>query len=211
MRGYDRDAVDEYVSRVNRVLAELRITAAPESAIQHALEQVTDETKGLLERAHEEADEITRRSRSQADDRIQGATQEARELHDAAEQEARQMRDDAAREAREVREIAAKEAREVRDVAQREAREIRETAEARVRELDADARAIIDRRARMIGELRELVRRLGEFADAAAGRYPTRRRRLPKRIQQPETRAPAPPLASAGAAGSRTTARHLRG
>jgi DivIVA domain-containing protein len=112
MRGYDRDAVDEYVSRVNRVLAELRITAAPESAIQHALAQVTDETQGLVERAHETADEITRRSRSQADDRNQRATREAQELHDAAEVEARQMRDDAARDAREVREAAANEARE---------------------------------------------------------------------------------------------------
>ena len=173
MRGYDRDDVDQYVSRVNRVLAELQITAAPESAIRHALEQVTDETQGLLERAHETADEITRRSRSQADDRIQGATQEAQELHDASEQEARQLRDDAAHEAREVREAAAKEAREVREAAQREAREIREAAEARVRELEADARAIMEERARLIGELRELVRRLGEFADAAAGRYPS--------------------------------------
>ena len=86
MRGYDREAVDQYVSRVNQVLAELQITAAPESAIRHALEQVTEETKGLLERAHETADEITRRSRSQADDRIQGATQEAQQLHDASEQ-----------------------------------------------------------------------------------------------------------------------------
>jgi DivIVA domain-containing protein len=173
MRGYDRDAVDRYVSRVNRVIAELQITAAPESAIRHALEQVTDETQGLLERAHETADEITRRSRAQADDRIQGATREAQELHDASEQEARQLRDEAAHEAREVREAAAKEAREVREAAQREAREIRETAEARVRELEADTRAIIDERARLIGELRELVRRLGEFADGAAGRYPT--------------------------------------
>jgi DivIVA domain-containing protein len=122
MRGYDRDAVDEYVSRVNRVLAELQITAAPESAIRHALAQVADETKGLLERAHETADEITRRSRSQADDRIQGATQEAERLREASEQE---------------------------------------------------ARAILGERARLIGELRELLRRLGEFADAAAGRYPS--------------------------------------
>ena len=173
MRGYDRDAVDQYVNRVNRVLAELQITAAPESAIRHALEQVTEETQGLLERAHETAEEITRRSRSQADDRIQSATQEAQELHDASEQEARRLRDDAAHEAREVREAAAKEAREVREAAQREAREIRETAEARVRELEADARAILEERARMIGELRELVRRLGEFADGAAGRHPS--------------------------------------
>ena len=162
MRGYDREAVDQYVSRVNQVLAELQITAAPESAIRHALEQVTDETKGLLERAHETADEITRRSRSQADDRVQRATQEAQELHDASEQEARQLRDDAAHEAREVREAAAKEAREVR-----------EAAEARVRELEADAQAIIEERTRLISELRELIRRLGEFADGAAARYPS--------------------------------------
>lgn len=173
MRGYDREAVDQYVSRVNQVLAELQITAAPESAIRHALEQVTDETKGLLERAHETADEITRRSRSQADDRVQRATQEAQELHDASEQEARQLRDDAAHEAREVREAAAKEAREVREAAQREAREVREAAEARVRELEADAQAIIEERTRLISELRELIRRLGEFADGAAARYPS--------------------------------------
>lgn len=173
MRGYDRDAVDEYVSRVNRVLAELQITAAPESAIRHALAQVADETKGLLERAHETADEITRRSRSQADDRIQGATQEAERLREASEQEARELRDDAAHEAREVREAAAQEAREVREAAQREARATRDAAEARVRELEADAQAILGERARLIGELRELLRRLGQFADAAAGRYPS--------------------------------------
>jgi DivIVA domain-containing protein len=108
MRGYDREAVDRYVSRVNRVLAELQITAAPESAVRHGLEQATEETQGLLERAHETADEITRRSRSQADDLIQRATREAEELRDASEQEARQLRDDAAHEAREVREAAAR-------------------------------------------------------------------------------------------------------
>jgi DivIVA domain-containing protein len=173
MRGYDRDAVDEYVSRVNQVIAELQITAAPESAIRHALEQVTDETKGLLERAHETADEITRRSRAQAHDRIESATKEAEELHEASEQEARQLRDDAAHEAREVREAAAKEAREVREAAQREARETRDAAEARVRQVEAEVQAIMEERARVIGELRELVRRLGEFADGAAGRYPS--------------------------------------
>jgi DivIVA domain-containing protein len=171
MRGYDRDSVDQYVSRVNQVLAELQITAAPESAIRHALEQVTDETKGILERAHETAEEITRRSRSQAHDRIQRAEQEAQQLSETSEQEARRLRDDAAHEAREVREAAAKEAREVREAAQREAREIREAAETRVGELETDAHSILEERARMIGELRDLVRRLGELADGAAGRH----------------------------------------
>jgi DivIVA domain-containing protein len=179
MRGYDRDEVDRYVSRVNQLIAELQITAAPESAIRHALDQVADETKGVLERAHETADEITRRSRSQADDRVQHAEQEAHQLHEASEQEARQLRESAAHEAREVREAAAREAREVREAAQREARQVREAAEARVAELEADARGLLEERARLVAELRELVRRLDEFADAAAARYPIPRAASP--------------------------------
>ena len=185
MRGYDREEVDDYVNRVNRVIAELQITAAPESAIRHALEQVTEETKGLLERAHETADEITRRSRSQADDRIQRAEQEAQQLREESDQEARQLRGDAAHEAREVREAAAREAREVREAAQSEARETREAAEARVSELEADAQTILEDRARLIGELRDLVRRLGEFAEGAAGRYPSPRPASPLEEDRP--------------------------
>jgi cell division initiation protein len=92
MRGYDRAAVDAYVSRVNRLLAELQITAAPESAIRHALDEVADETRGLLERAHETAEEITRRSRAQADDRVQRAEGEGDEVRKAADDYAREIR-----------------------------------------------------------------------------------------------------------------------
>jgi cell division septum initiation protein DivIVA len=148
------------MSRVNQVLAELQITAAPESAIRHALDQVSEETRALLQGAHETAEEITRRSRSQADDRVQRATQEAKELRDAAEQEAR-----------ELREAAAEDAREAREAAQREAGEARDAAEARVRELEYDAQTILEERGRLIGELRELVRRFGEFVQGAEGRY----------------------------------------
>ena len=130
LRGYDRDEVDRFVARVNQVLAELQITAAPESAIRHALKQVSEETQGILERAHETAEEITRRSRSQADDRLQQAEAEARGL--------------------------------------------REAAEARVAELEADVQRILAERARIIEELRDLVRRLGAFSDEAAGRDPSR-------------------------------------
>ena len=140
MRGYARDEVDEYMTRVNRVLAELQITAAPEAAIRHALEQVSEETRGLLQSAQETAEEITRRSRSQADDRVQQSTREADEIREAA---------------------------------RAEAREVREDAEARVQELEADAQAIIEERARLIGELRDLVRRLGEFADGAEAHHRT--------------------------------------
>ena len=130
LRGYDRAEVDRFVARVNQVLAELQITAAPESAIRHALKQVSEETQGILERAHETAEEITGRSRSQADDRLQQVDVEARKL--------------------------------------------REAAEARVAELEADVQRILAERARIIEELRDLVRRLGAFAEAAAGRDPSR-------------------------------------
>jgi DivIVA domain-containing protein len=175
LRGYDRDEVDRFVGRVNQVIAELQITAAPESAIRHALNQVSEETRGILERAHETAEEITDRSRSQADERIQRAEQEAQQLHEASENEARQLRGDAAHEAHEAREAAAREAREVREAAQREAREAREAAEARVAELEADAQRIREQRAQLIAELRDLVRRLGDFADTAAGAQPSQR------------------------------------
>ena len=173
MRGYDRDEVDQYVNRVNQVIAELQITSAPEAAIRHALDQVADETKGLLARAHETAEEITRRSRTEAHDRVERAEQEAQQLRETSEREAHEQREEAAREAREVREAAAQEAREVREASQREARETREAAEARVRELEADAQAVLEERARLIGEMREVVSRLGRFVDDAAGRYPT--------------------------------------
>jgi DivIVA domain-containing protein len=80
MRGYDRTAVDAYVTRVNSIIAELQVSRSPQSAIRHALDQVGEETRGILERAHETAEEIAARSRSQAADRVDRAEQEARAL-----------------------------------------------------------------------------------------------------------------------------------
>ena len=87
-RGYDRNEVDRYMSRVNILLAELQITAAPEYAIKAALEQVRDERRSVIAGAEQEAEEITRRSRAQADDRLQEAKQDAERLREAAAEEA---------------------------------------------------------------------------------------------------------------------------
>ena len=95
MRGYDRDAVDAYVERVNRLIAELEISRSPESAVKHAVAQVSEETRGILERAHETAEEITARSRAKADDRIQLAEREAGEIKAAAEARVRELDGDA--------------------------------------------------------------------------------------------------------------------
>lgn len=95
MRGYDRDAVDAYVERVNRLIAELEISRSPESAVKHAVAQVSEETRGILERAHETAEQITTRSRAQADDRLQQAESEAAEVRAAAERRVHELDADA--------------------------------------------------------------------------------------------------------------------
>jgi DivIVA domain-containing protein len=95
LRGYDRDAVDAYVDRVRATIAELEAGRSPQAAIRNALDQVGEETSGILERAHETADEITARSRAQAEERLQRAEREAREMIEAAETRLRVLDADA--------------------------------------------------------------------------------------------------------------------
>ena len=95
LRGYDREAVDEYVTRVNQAFAELEATSSPQSAVKAALDRVAEETKGVLERAHETADAITARSRAQAEDRLEAARGEAAEVIAAAEARVRELDADA--------------------------------------------------------------------------------------------------------------------
>jgi cell division septum initiation protein DivIVA len=128
LRGYDRAAVDRYVEHVNRLLAELEISSSPESAVRHALDEVSEETRDILQHAHDTAEEITARSRSRADDRLQQAEQEAKELRATALREAQETRDAAHREAEETREAARRETAELRETAAAEAAELRETA-----------------------------------------------------------------------------------
>jgi cell division septum initiation protein DivIVA len=151
LRGYDRGAVDRYVEHVNRLLAELEISSSPESAVRHALDEVSEETRDILQHAHDTAEEITARSRSRADDRLQQAEQEAKELRatalreaqetrDAAQREAEEARDAARREAAELRETAASEATELRETAARESQQVRGAAQRDAEELRATAR-----------------------------------------------------------------------
>ena len=63
VRGYDRRAVDGYVERVNRLIAELQISGSPRAAVRHALERVGEQTSGILQRARETAEEITSSAR----------------------------------------------------------------------------------------------------------------------------------------------------
>ena len=145
LRGYDRAAVDRYVEEVNQAIAELEISSSPQSAIRHALEQVSEETSGLLRQAHETADEITERSRAQADDRLQRAQNEADEVRRAT-----------------VRR---------RDWPGRRIEAMRAEGQARIDALNRNAAAIAEERRRLIGEVLEISERLGELAREEAQRF----------------------------------------
>ncbi|MDQ6746192.1 MAG: DivIVA domain-containing protein [Actinomycetota bacterium] len=86
LRGYDRVAVEEYVRRTSQLVAELQATRSPEAAVRRALEQVGEQTSGILQRAHETSAQITSQSRREAEDRLEVARAEAQQLTAAAQE-----------------------------------------------------------------------------------------------------------------------------
>jgi cell division septum initiation protein DivIVA len=157
MRGYERTAVDRYVKDVNRLIAELEMTASPESAVRRALDEVSEETRDLLQRAHQTAEEITARSRVKADDRLQQAEAEAKALRDAAQQDADATREAAQREADAVREAAQHDAHDLRTSAQHESAALREMATREATELrETSTREAADLRETATREAQEI-------------------------------------------------------
>jgi cell division septum initiation protein DivIVA len=196
LRGYDRVAVDRYVEHVNRLLAELEISSSPESAVRHALDEVSEETRDILQHAHDTAEEITARSRSRADDRLQQAEQEAKELRATALREAQETRDAANREAEEAREAARRESEQLRSAAQRDIDELRasarseseemlEAAETRSRDLARSAEAIWRERRRLIDDMRGIGEQLVAIGDVEGKRFAKLADEIPVAAQQP--------------------------
>jgi len=113
LRGYDREAVERYVADVAQLVAELEATQSREGVVQRALDEIGEQTSGILQRAHETAEEIIARSRSQAEGRMQRAEREAASArHDAdvyAERivtETRRLWDDRQRLIEDMRQLA---------------------------------------------------------------------------------------------------------
>ena len=77
VRGYDRRAVDEYVAELTELVDELEGRQLREKVVQRALDEVGEQTAGILQSAHETADELSARSRAQAEGRLQRAEREA--------------------------------------------------------------------------------------------------------------------------------------
>jgi len=179
VRGYSRVAVDRYVQRMNRLVAELEISSSPESAVRHALAQVSEEAGEVLRRARQTAEEVVARCRAEADDELQQAEREAGETLEAAHREAKETREAAQRDARELREMITDEAKALRESAQRESAELRETTMGELAELrragEREAQQLREAAQREADEVRSSARRA---ADETLERAQLRNREL---------------------------------
>src|SRR5829696_8969327 len=172
LRGYDRAAVDHYHQRVSRVIAELQAGRSPQSAVRYALEQVSEQTRSILQQAHDTADAITTKSRSEASERMETAERESAEMRSAAEIYDAETRAEANRDATEMRAAAERDAAEMRAAAERDAEALRAAADRRVREAEDDVASIWRDRESLVEDAREVATRLAEVADDAAQREP---------------------------------------
>jgi DivIVA domain-containing protein len=163
VRGYDRRAVDAYVKRVNRVIAELEVGRSPQAAVRNALDRVGAQTSGILQQAREAAEEITT-----------SAAAEAEETTGRAKAEGEQIVVTARTKAEEVLTRSRSEAAERAQQEEKRLQALREQAESHLRELKADTEGVWQERGALVDEIRELARRLEEAANAAAGRFPDR-------------------------------------
>jgi DivIVA domain-containing protein len=191
VRGYDRHAVDRYVERVNRLIAELQVSGSPRAAVRHALERVGEQTSGILQRARETAEEIIASAREEAEETTRRAKAEAHDIVTRAERHAsgmtsrtagevddllnqaksrsEELLDRASHEAERLTADAQQEAKSRIERARDEIASLRELAEARMRALDEDIAAVAEARRAVLSETKALAIRLTQVvADAEA-------------------------------------------
>lgn len=199
VRGYDRRAVDAYIKRVNRVIAELKVRSSPPAAVRHALEQAEEKVQGLLQAARAAGEEITISAQREAEQNTASAKAEAAELlvntsaeADRIKAEADQLIANARMEADAAAAKAQSEADELRGEAKAEAQNtlaraqaeaderlrrlkeelaaMREEAETRRGEIQADTEAVWKERHELLEDVSTMASRLVDLANAAAAR-----------------------------------------
>jgi DivIVA domain-containing protein len=173
-RGYDRPAVDAYITRVNRLIDELQATRSPEAAVKQALQQVGEKTTTILQQAGETAEEITVAARQNAEADTARATKEADELVAKARREADEILTRSNADAETMRAQARAEAAERLQRAEEDVTALKEEAETRLRELQADTEAIRTERRELLDDVRELAARVEQAAHGADARFPPR-------------------------------------
>jgi DivIVA domain-containing protein len=201
VRGYDRGAVDAYVKRVNRVIAEVKVSSSPRAAVRHALRQTEQEVAGLLERARETADQVTTSALREAETEAEGIRAKAAELlvnanaeAEATKAESEQLLADAKAEAEVLLEKTKGEAEDILVRSRLEAENtvagaqttaderlrqleaelssLQDQTETRMREFQADTSAVWEQRRRLLDDIRRMASVLVELADSAVAQEP---------------------------------------
>jgi DivIVA domain-containing protein len=199
VRGYDRRAVDAYIKRVNRVIAELKVRSSPPAAVRHALEQAEDKVQGLLHAAREAAEQITAsaqqeaeentarakaeaatlivdtsaeadRMKAEADEHLANRKREAETIVATAQSNADAQRANAKAEAESIVARAQAEADERLKRLEEELTARQEEAEALIHLLQTDTDAVWNERRELLEDVRRMSDSLVEVANAAAAR-----------------------------------------
>jgi cell division septum initiation protein DivIVA len=190
-RGYERRAVDSYVRRVNRLIAELEVGRSPHAAVRHALDRVGQQTESLLHQARETADELRASARSEAEEELEHARAEAEKIVAEASTAGAAAEEVVAKAKIEAGDILARASVEAQDIVARahgEAEEVltdmrervqrlddeiaasRARAEEKIRELHKEAGAAWQKRRELLDDLHVLGTRILELASEEAAR-----------------------------------------
>ena len=179
VRGYDRNAVNAYVLRVNRVIAELEVSRSPQAAVRHAVDRVSEQTKAILQEARESAEKITDTAREEAEQIMAEAKAKAADLvvnadtdSERVKAESQQLLADTQAEADGILAQAEAEAAANRQQAEEELAELHSQAEERMRELQADTDTVWQERDGLLDEIQGMAGRLQKAAREAAARVP---------------------------------------
>lgn len=174
VRGYDRGAVDAYVTRVNRLIAELEATRSPQSAVENALRRTEDERSDILKEAYALGGEVTTAARREAHEMIAGAKGEAVEIvvgaSDRADRTKAESLEHLAKtraEADRILDAARAEAEARLQRTEEEIARMRKEEEAWMRALRIDTSAIWGERRDLLEDLRAIAARLQEAASRA--------------------------------------------
>jgi len=170
VRGYERRAVDAYVERVNRVIAELEVGSSPRAAVRHALDRVGEQTSGVLQRAREAAEEITATALAEAEEIMASARAEAEQSLEEVKLQSHQLRGRSKEEADQILAKAQAAAEEQLRHAEEQTTRVRQEAEERLRALQSDTDAVWDARRKLLEDLPRMATDLMEVAGAAAAR-----------------------------------------
>jgi cell division initiation protein len=177
VRGYDRRAVDAYVTRVNRLIAELEATRSPERAVERALMRTERQRSRILDEARDMAADINTAAQHEAGE-IRGEAVaivvNANAAADRTKTEADEYVAKAKSQAERILAESRSEAADRLQQAQVEIEALREEAEAWMRALRTDTNVIWGERRDLLADLRDLAARLHEAASHSAARADSR-------------------------------------